>query len=205
MAKMEGFILAGGQSSRMGRDKAQLRLGDSTLLRRAVVAFVPVARRVRVVGSRTGIEANGLPVVPDIYEGLGPLGGLHAALGVCETEWAAVISCDLPFATSPLFTRLASFRSREWDAVVPLQSDGRPQPLCALYAAARCLPEVEELIRAGETRPQALLRRVRTRWVEFAELEDLDGSRLFFHNVNTPSDYEEAKRRLRDVGGLDED
>jgi molybdopterin-guanine dinucleotide biosynthesis protein A len=150
---------------------------------------------VRVVGSRAGIESHGLPVVCDVYEGLGALGGLHAALAACQTTWAAVVSCDLPFVTGELFERLASLRGDEVDAVAPVQEDGRPQPLCALYSPARCLESTERLIRTGELRPRALLRAVRTRWVSFAELSDLDGSQHFFDNVNTPADFERARRR----------
>ena len=193
MTDIEGFILAGGASSRMGADKSLLRLGGRTFVELAADALGPVTSGVRVVGSRPAAEGHGLPVVRDVYENLGALGGLHAAFGTCAARWAAVVSCDLPFVTAGLLARLASFRPEECDAVAPLQEDGRPQPLCALYAAAACLPVAEESIRAGELRPRVLLGRVRTRWVAFEELADLPGSANFFRNVNTPSEYEEAK------------
>jgi molybdopterin-guanine dinucleotide biosynthesis protein A len=195
MLDTEGFILAGGFSSRMGEDKARLRLGGRSFVELAAGALAAVSDRVRVVGSRPGVESHGLAVVRDVHEGLGALGGLHAALAACEAEWAAVISCDLPFVTKELFERLAALRGADVDVVAPLQEDGRPQPLCALYAA-RCHEAADALIRAGELRPRALLRTLRTRWVSFDELSDLDGSRRFFDNVNTPHDYEEAKRRF---------
>jgi molybdopterin-guanine dinucleotide biosynthesis protein A len=195
MKDVEGFILAGGLSSRMGVDKSRLRLGGRTFVEIAAGALAAVADRVRVVGSREGVESHGLAVVRDVHEGLGALGGLHAALAACEAPWAAVVPCDLPFVTGGLFGRLASLRGEDVDAVAPLQPDGRPQPLCALYAPARCLASAERLIRAGELRPRALLRVVRTRWVNFEELSDLDGSPLFFDNVNTPADYEGAQER----------
>lgn len=198
MTDFEGFILAGGRSSRMGEDKAWLRLGGRTFVEIAAGALSTLAGRVSVVGSRPGVESHGLAVVPDRHAGLGALGGLHAALHACEATWAAVVSCDLPFVTPALFARLAALGGEGVEAVAPLQEDGRPQPLCALYAAAACLPAAEELIREGDLRPRALLRRVRTRWVAFDELSDLHGSANFFRNVNTPADYEEAKRQ---VGG----
>lgn len=192
MDDIEGFILAGGLSSRMGADKSRLRLGGSTFVELAAGALGAVARAVCVVGSRQELGEHGLPVVPDVHEGLGAIGGLHAALSACEARWAAVVSCDLPFVTGELFARLASLREDDSEAVAPVQDDGRPQPLCALYDARVCRDTAEELIRAGELRPRALLRRVRTRWVEFKELSDLKGAPLFFANVNTPADYEEA-------------
>ncbi len=176
----------------MGADKSRLRLGGRTFVEIAAGALSSVSDKVSVVGSREGVESHGLPVVRDVHEGLGALGGLHAALAACRTRWAAVVSCDLPFVTAELFGRLASLRDEDVDAVAPLQEDGRPQPLCALYAAARCLNEAERFIRAGELRPRVLLKEVRTRWVQFDELADLGGSQSFFDNVNTPADYERA-------------
>ncbi|HEX8501002.1 MAG TPA: molybdenum cofactor guanylyltransferase [Pyrinomonadaceae bacterium] len=195
MTDVEGFILAGGLSSRMGADKSRLRLGGRTFVELAAEALGAVAGRVSLVGSRPDAGAHGLPVVRDVYEGLGAIGGLHAALGACGAPWAAVVSCDLPFVTGGLFARLASLRGGDADAVAPLQEDGRPQPLCALYAADACRAAAESLIRSGELRPRALLRTVRTRWVAFAELSDLPGAPLFFANVNTPEDYEKAVNR----------
>ena len=196
MSEIAGYILAGGASSRMGADKAHLLLGGSTLVERAANALSAVAGTVSLVSSKPGADAFGLPVVPDRFRGLGALGGLHAVFSIAAEEWAAVLSCDLPFVTGALLERLAAARGPALDAVAPLQPDGRPQPLCALYAPSRCLPVVEGLIRAGELRPRALLARVRTRWLTWAELEDLDGAPRLFHNVNTPEDFARAERML---------
>lgn len=192
MDDIEGFILAGGLSSRMGEDKSRLRLGGRTFVELAAGALHAVAPLVSIVGSRPGVGGHGLAVVPDVYEGVGAIGGLHAALSACGARWAAVVSCDLPFVKGELLARLASLRGEETDAVVPLQEDGRPQPLCALYATEVCRAAVEELILAGELRPRVLLQKVRARRVAFEELSDLEGSPLFFTNVNTPEDYQEV-------------
>lgn len=194
----EGFILAGGASSRMGEDKSRLSLGGRTFVETTAAALRAVATRVSVVSSRAGAESHGLSVVEDLRDGLGALGGLHAALTACRAEWAAVVACDLPFVTGELLARLASMRSGATDstgaadAVAPVQDDGRLQPLCALYRARVCLEQVERMIRAGELRPRVLLSRVRTRLVAFEELRDLAGSARFFLNVNTPEDYARA-------------
>ncbi len=197
MSDVEGFILAGGASSRMGEDKSRLSLGGRTFVERVADALRPLAARVSVVSSRPDASSFGLPVVRDIHEHRGALGGLHAALKSCRASWAAVVSCDLPFVTSGLLLRLASFRVEGVEAVAPHQSDGRPQPLCTLYATAPCLAVTEDLIRAGELRPRVLLERVHTRRVAFGELSDLEGSELFFANVNTPEDYAKARTEVR--------
>jgi molybdopterin-guanine dinucleotide biosynthesis protein A len=192
MPDTEGFILAGGASSRMGTDKSLLRLEGRTFVERVAGALRHLTESIRIVSSRHDAETFGLPVIQDLYESLGALGGLHAALEACAARRAAVVSCDLPFVSGELMLRLASFQADEVDAVAPLQSDGRPQPLCALYSRAACLPVAEALIRAGELRPRVLLARVRTRWVTFEELSDLEGAQLFFNNVNTQEDYARA-------------
>jgi molybdopterin-guanine dinucleotide biosynthesis protein A len=189
MSDLEGFILTGGASSRMGAEKSRLVLGGKTFVARAVEALSAVAPEISVVSARESDADFGLPLVRDVYAGAGALGGLHAALESCCTRWAAVVSCDLPFVTGGLFALLASFRGDEFDAVAPRQADGRAQPLCALYARDACLSTAERLLRAGERRPRVLLNEVRTRWVGPAELADLDGAARFFTNVNTPADY----------------
>jgi len=198
--KIEGFILAGGASSRMGEDKSRLELGGRTFVETAAGALLAVATRVSVVSSKAGAESHGLPVVEDLRAGVGALGGLHAALTSCGAEWAAVVACDLPFVTGELLARLVSECTGGTDAVVPVQEDGRVQPLCALYRARACVGQVEEMIRAGELRPRLLLSRVRARLVAFEGLRGLAGSTRFFLNVNTPEDY----ARALGEGGADE-
>ncbi|HEX8455983.1 MAG TPA: molybdenum cofactor guanylyltransferase [Pyrinomonadaceae bacterium] len=194
MSDTEGFILAGGASSRMGTDKSRLRLGGRTFTERVAAALGALATEVSIVSARPDANELKLPVVPDVHRGCGALGGLHAALAACRAPWAAVVSCDLPFVTGELFTRLAELRTNDADAVVPRQADGRAQPLCALYRRAECLRLAAQLLAEGERRPRTLLQILRTRWVAPEELADLHGAELFFLNVNTPEDYEQAKQ-----------
>jgi len=186
----EAFILAGGASSRMGTDKSQLRLEHQTFTERIAATLQMLTDSVTVVG-RTSPK---FPSVADIYPQWGALGGLHAALAACKRECAIVVACDLPFVTAELFSYLASLRM-DHEAVVPLQSDERPQPLAALYRVDPCLQRAAELIEAGRRRPLDLLEAVKTRWVQFAELRNLEQSERFFVNINTPDDYYEATLR----------
>ncbi len=198
MDSIEGFILAGGASSRMGTDKARLMLDGWSFVERIASALIAVCSSVIVVGQNLNGLRPDLPSVPDLYENWGALGGVHAALTACRSEWAAVVACDLPFVTAKLFARLAGFRESV-EAVAPVQSDGIPQPLCALYQVAPCLPRADLLIQSGERKPIALLQSVRTRWVPFGELTDLTGSAHFFDNINTPEDYAQANE---ETGGI---
>jgi molybdopterin-guanine dinucleotide biosynthesis protein A len=130
----------------------------------------------------------------DIYPKWGTLGGIHAALNACRTEWAFVVACDMPFLTLELIQFLAQQRNQS-EAVVPIQADKKPQPLCAFYRVDPCLNRATQLIESGHRRPLDLLSSVITRWVSFAELEDLVHSENFFVNINTPEDYYEATQR----------
>ncbi|HZT57920.1 MAG TPA: molybdenum cofactor guanylyltransferase [Pyrinomonadaceae bacterium] len=196
ISEFDGFILAGGASSRMGFDKSRLRIGGRTFVERIAEALYSVAARVSVVSSRDDAASHGLRVVRDVHAGRGALGGIHAALASGRAPRAFVVSCDLPFVTPELFARLAEFTGQSSDAVAPVQEDGRQQPLCAIYSREACLPVAAELIREGDLRPRSLLQRVRTRFVAFDELSDLESSELFFANVNTPEDYEKAKLKM---------
>ena len=194
MFDVEGFILVGGASRRMGRDKALLDFGGQRLLERIAGELSLVASAVALVGAREPYSS--FRNVPDVHLQWGALGGIHAGLAAAKTDWAAVIACDLPFVTHALFERLSTFVNNTTDAVVPIQADGRPQPVCALYRSAVCLPEIERLVAAGEHTPRALLANVRTRFVEFPEVRDLPGAETFFFNVNTPEDLEKAEAIL---------
>jgi len=186
---IEAFILTGGQSRRMGTDKSRLLLDGESFVDRIARALAAPKLSVRVVGNNTTATPRiGLPIVPDVFPEWGALGGVHAALAACSADWALIVACDFPFVTSELFTRLASITT-DFDAVAPIQSDGIPQPLCALYRVAPCVIRAEQIIKTGERKPVALLQSVHTRWVSFDELRDLAGADRFFDNINTPADY----------------
>ena len=200
MLDVEAFILVGGASSRMGSDKSQLVLEGETTVQRLRNQLGSVASQIRLVGARQQSNKD-LENIPDRHPGWGALGGIHAALGAGETEWAAIVACDLPFVTSALMSSLAEIATDDsgasLDAVVPVQRDGRPQPLCALYRRESCFKVAEKIIAAGEHTPRALLALVRTRWVKFEELANFSGAEHFFLNINTPADYERAKQIMK--------
>lgn len=187
MESIEGFILIGGAASRMGTDKSQLVIDGDTFVQRIARELTGVAAKVSLVGRPEQSDPN-FPVVRDVFPQWGALGAIHGALSGCNVEWALVVACDLPGVKASLFDRLLSFR-QDADAVVPIQADGRRQPLCAAYRVATCLPQANTLIESGERKPVALLQSVSTRWVQFSELADLPGAKDFFANINTPQDY----------------
>ena len=202
--RLDGFVLVGGASSRMGKDKAQMTIGGVKLFERAATALGEICHQrvslVRRYGtydplcteldiaalSDLRVRGRNLPRAPII--------GLYTALTKAKTPWITVLACDLPFVTGDLMTKLSSFCSDEFDAVVPVQPDTRPQPLCAFYQRESCLLAVERMLFAGDLKLQRLMSHVRTRFVNFEEISELPGSANFFLNVNTIEDYESAER-----------
>lgn len=195
-SRISVFIQAGGQSSRMGRSKALLPLGDQTCIERVLAVAKQISTPVTIVtNDPPPYQFLGCPIISDVYRGLGPLGGIHAALQHCSTDWALILGCDLPFVTAELLRYLIA-PADGFDAVVPRSEDGRLQPLCALYRQS-CVSEVVRLIESKALAPRALFPRVRTRVVEWSEVSSLPGAERFFFDMNTPESYEQARALLQ--------
>ena len=134
-----GFVLVGGASSRMGRDKAFLPYEGTVLAERIAREVEAVTRAVTLVGPPERYRHLGRPVIPDLRPGNGPLGGVEAALSASGAEWNLVVACDMPRVSAPLLEELVERAERcRADCLVPLSTRGRPEPLCAVYHR-RCL------------------------------------------------------------------
>jgi len=203
---IDSFILIGGRSGRMGRDKALVELGGQTFAERALTTVHEAFHDSRVTfvsanEAQFGIEAirGGAPFVFDLVEGRGPLGGIHAALSYAQTPWIFVMACDCPFVTAELLRLVVSFCSDEFGAVVPEQADGRLQPLCALYKTATARPIVEEIIDRPRVPPpmHEIVKELSPRLVGLADYAHLTGAKDFFLNINDSSDLATAHQKER--------
>ena len=132
MEAMAGFVLAGGRSSRMGRDKALLIWQGSTLLESAARKVRQAAGSATIIGDPEHHGHLGFPVVADRITGLGPLGGLHTVLSTTPADWNLVVACDMPYLTVEVLEALLA-QIGACDAVVPRSLEGRWEPLCAVY------------------------------------------------------------------------
>lgn len=132
--QVTGFVLAGGRSTRMGQDKALLQLGGVSLIERAVEKLRAVVSEVRILGSRAEF-ASYAPIVPDLHDGCGPLGGLEAALAAAKTDWILVLPVDMPFVPVKLLRAwVREVPEKQTARIAMFQVDGRPQPaLCMLH------------------------------------------------------------------------
>lgn len=189
----EGYVLAGGKSSRMGADKAGLKFGDETFLTRAVRTLAPVCDgQIKIILNRNQTAPENIECIYDEFAERGALGGIHAALKNCRSIWAVILAVDLPFVSSAAVEQLKqiAFQSNEFSVVAPVQNDGRLQPLCAVYRAADCLPKLEDLLgRTASASVRDFLKLVPTRRVQQNKLTDSGNEDLFF-NVNEPEEYQ---------------
>lgn len=188
-------IMAGGDSQRMGRDKASLVLGEQTLLQRVADAMRLVFPQV-VVSVRTLRPEIGLPQVCDAHANVGPLAGLCAGLDYASQNgvpWIFAVATDMPFVRPALIEQLANYRSGV-DAVVPLV-DGHPQPLAAFYSID-ALPAVRALATGeGKRSLRAALERLQVAYVHAADLITADPGLDSFVDLDTPEDLAKAKNQ----------
>ena len=190
-------IMAGGDSRRMGSDKASLVLGEQTLLQRVVEVMQTVFPRV-VVSVRAPRADVALPQVCDTYRDIGPLAGLCAGLEHAAQNgvpWIFAVATDMPFVRPALIEQLATYRSGV-DAVVPL-IDGHPQPLAAFYSI-NALPTIRALLDGdGKRSLRAALERLHVAHVHAAELNAADPGLASFVDLDTPEDLAKAKHQKK--------
>ncbi len=186
------FILAGGRSSRMGSDKALLSLGEQTLLERALRMVSCVTPNVRIVGPRSRYAQFG-EVIEDIYQGCGPLGGIHAALKATATDLNLILSVDMPLMNPRFLAWLLQQADDGQQLITVPAADGGQQPLCAVYRRA-VMGVVEESLKNGQYKIGRLFAQVPTRVITEEEITAAGFLPAIFRNVNTPEEFEQLSR-----------
>lgn len=196
--RISGAILAGGQSRRMGRDKAALMIHRETQLARTVRLMRSLTPDLAIIGPpERAILAPDVPIFPDRWPASGPLGGIATALQALSGEAVLVVGCDMPFLNPPLLRYLMTL-VLEYDAVV-VRLDGQAHPLHAVYHQ-RALPLLEAQLAAGDLRVQHFLERLQARYVENDELDRFDPRHLSPFNTNTPEEWAQALQLLAEAG-----
>jgi len=186
--RFTGVILAGGQSRRMGQDKAFLPWGDATLLQHVIDTLRPITDEliVAVNDLRLFRHLEGVRVVADLLPGAHALGGLYTGLRAASNDRCFVCGCDAPFL-NPTLIRYLVEQAEGYDLVVPRTAQGL-HPLHAVYAKS-ALPAMEAQLRQGRWDLQALVPALRARIIAPQAWRRLDHAGLSFFNVNTPADY----------------
>ncbi|QED49782.1 molybdenum cofactor guanylyltransferase [Cytobacillus dafuensis] len=187
-----GIIMAGGKSSRMGTNKALLKIeGKSVIEKIAAELKKSVSEIIIVTNTFEDYQSLGYPMVHDQWKGMGPLAGIHAGLEASHTDKNLVVACDMPFISSELGTILLTFLE-DYQAAVPNIS-GQLHPLFAAYRKG-VLKELDASLQKQELRIRQFLDKVNTKTVTEADLQEAEFHYRERHlfNMNHPVEFEEA-------------
>lgn len=188
-----GIVLAGGKSSRMGRNKALLDFGGTRIIEHTVDLFKSIFPEVIIVtNSPEEYASMGIKTVTDIFPGKGSLGGIYTGLIHSSHDYSFIASCDMPFLRRELIEFLISLKEG-YDVVVPRLKDGY-EPLHAVYSK-NCINQIEGMIDKGDLRIIGFYPEVRVREVSEDELAPFNPEPSSFININTPDEYQEAVKR----------
>lgn len=184
---MTGIILAGGGNTRMGQNKAFLRVGGERLIDRTVRIFQELFREVIIVtASPLDYIDQEAAIATDILPERGALGGLYTGLFYAGEEHSFVAACDIPFLNRSFIEYMAS-KATGYDIVIPAPADGL-QPLHAVYAR-RCLPAIRSLLDRNRLQIKEFYPGRRILKIAPEILRCFDPEGLMFLNVNTPEDF----------------
>ena len=200
---LAGFILAGGASSRMGRDKGLLDFGGVPLILHTARLLEPFVAEVIVVGSPRRYTALGLRTIADEDDaqarggpgkpGRGPLAGIAAALAATHSRWNVIVACDLPYLSAEWLDWFLSraLRSRS-DVVIPRTERGI-EPLAAVYRR-ECGAPITAALARGVRKVSDAIEGLRLDFVYPREWDPIDPSGQVLRNMNAPEDYKEARK-----------
>ena len=189
--------MAGGHSSRLGRDKSAELVDGLSLVGRVVNRLEPLSTKILLVISQRQLYSSFLShteyvktrIVTDIYPEMGPLGGIYTGLIYSTSHVNLTVACDMPFLKCDLLRHMIDLSSG-FDAVVPRIGNLR-EPLHAVYTKG-CLPTIEKMLNEDNRRVMDLLDSVKVRYVDKDEIERFDSAHLSFFNINTQADLERA-------------
>jgi molybdenum cofactor guanylyltransferase len=186
MTPASAIILAGGQSRRMGQDKALIDFQGRPILAHVIDTLRELADDVIVVSNRAGVYASyGARIVPDYDPPSGPIGGIAAGLAAMQHDLGIVVACDMPFLNIDLLRYLIE-RSADADAVV-LRLDDDFEPLHAVYRRT-CLAPIQQHLAIGDRRVISFYADVRLTTIPEADWRRFDPMARSLANLNTPDD-----------------
>ncbi len=187
--KINGYILAGGKSSRMGTDKGLLQFRGKPLIGYTIEKLKPAVSELVIVSNNSDYSAFGLEVISDIIKDAGPAGGIHSALNHTKSKLNIIVSCDMPFISIETINFL--IRNSGNSQIVLTEHNNKKEPLFALYSKD-CLDEWESLILKNILSLQKLILNFNARII------NVDNNILFssnhFYNVNSQKDLSEINK-----------
>jgi molybdopterin-guanine dinucleotide biosynthesis protein A len=203
--QVAGFILAGGASSRMGRDKGLLDFSGVPLILHTARLLDPLVAEVTVVGTPTRYASLGLSVIADaddgqihVHEkpeqmGRGPLAGIATALSATHLPWNLIVACDLPYLSAKWVSWLLSRALRSHGDVVIPRTEFGMEPLAAVYGR-ECRVPIAAAVARGVRKVSEAIESLRADVVHPHEWREVEPSELILKNMNAPGDYEDARQ-----------
>lgn len=200
---MTSIILAGGKSSRLGRNKAFELLREQKLIYRVIYSLASLSSEIIIVTAQGGKDIRIPPksnakIVVDLYPSCGPLAGIHSGLTHASSSHSLIVACDMPFLNRSLLRYQMSI-APGFDVVIP-SLEGHFEPLHAVYSK-KCLRQIEAMLEDGLFSVNDLLPRVNVRYnvryVEREEIERFDPDHMSFFNLNTDTDLQKARVLLK--------
>jgi len=189
-----GVILAGGQSRRLGRDKASTSLAGRPLALWVAAALAPLVQDILLISNRPELhERLGLPLVTDLIPGLGALGGLLTGLFYAPRPLVVLTACDAPFLQPELVRLLITTASSRRTQAAVASTERGLEPLPAAFHS-RLFPRLEDHLKSGDYRLRSFLSRCRTRVLTPEEVSRADPTGASFLNINTPADLRAAEK-----------
>ncbi len=190
-------IIAGGQSSRMGRDKAFLKLGGKSLIERVSAASADLGQSetILITNKPHDYRHLGLQMHPDILPGRGSLGGIYTALARAANPAALVLACDMPFINTKLLRFMIAQMDEATDIVVP-RVDGYPQGMHAIYRKT-CLAPIRAQLEANRLKIIRFYDKMRVTYLDEADWEPYGADGIAFTNLNTPAELARARELIQ--------
>ncbi len=215
---MNIIILMGGSNSRIGKEKAFLKIGEKTILEimleklsqirtkgDRIILATKSPSRISLVRKEKNLSSphSTVDIVGDLIPGAGPLGGIYSGLMVSSTEYNLVFACDIPFLNVNLIQYMLR-KKTDYDVLIPKHGHYL-EPLHASYSRS-ILPVIKEKIEQGAYKIQSIFPRVKVKYITEKEMEKFGNWRRFFFNMNTLSELKKArkifKQNFRERGKL---
>ena len=192
--KITGIILAGGKSSRMGRDKGWIELNNKPLINYAIEALKPYCDELVISSNSTEYKSLGYPVYEDKIKNYGPMGGIYSSLLNSSSRLNMVLSCDMPLISSELIKYIL-VKCIEGKLSIPIHGANIMEPLCAVYPL-EAIPHIEKSIKEEKLKLVDLVNSIPNEQIK------IDPSQYFYHpdlflNINKPGDLEKASSLLQ--------
>ena len=185
MNNLTGIILAGGKSSRMGKDKGLVKYAGKAMIEYSLEICRQLCNEILISTANSDYAVYGYPLIEDEIQDIGPIGGIYASLKSAGNPKAIVLSCDTPFLKKELLELLVE-KINEADMVVPYTGEQKMEPLCACYSKT-LLSLMKEQIAEKDYKLHNLIDKAHSIKIKIDKRYEFYTENLF-NNLNNPKD-----------------